>query len=159
MSRRKYDGRLFHTRGPAAVKTLVAVRIVGAWNNASPVDRWSQKATATVSDKVDIMTMVQVVCWRRGCIACVCPIAHLVQLIKPWSNRGFSLPLLKHGLTIVDEPRLNHSLITMVYCGLTVVRSSFNHGNCTVVSLPLYSCGNDVVVLWLFIPWYSSRRE
>jgi len=54
MSRRKYDGRLFHTCRPAAVKLLSLY--VGAWYDTSPVNCWSEKAPATVSDKVDIVS-------------------------------------------------------------------------------------------------------
>jgi len=64
-------------------------------------------------------------------------------MVKPWSN---------HGLTMVDEPPLNNSLITVVYCGMTVIQPSLNHGNFAMICLPWYSCGNDIVVLWLFIP-------
>jgi len=42
--------------GASSSETLVAVRIVCAWYEASPVNCWSEKATATVSDEVDIVS-------------------------------------------------------------------------------------------------------
>jgi len=43
-------------RKTSSGETLVAVHIVGAWYNASPVNCWYEKVTAAVSENDDIVS-------------------------------------------------------------------------------------------------------